>query len=279
MTIEVRPVTTVAECKLIEEITCAAWEGDISIAIPDHMTITVAREKGVVLLAWDGATAVGFCLGFLSYTEPGKRLKHHSHVTGILPTYRGQHVGESIKWAQRDAVLAQELDHITWTYDPLETRNGNLNLHKLGAVCNTYKRDVYGSIQDGLNQGAPTDRFYVDWWLTSSWVQTHKNKQHHAPTLAEWLAAGAVLVNPPEQHTSGWLPDGFMQTTARHLLVAVPKDYQAVKRAYPEAGMTWRLHTREIFEWAFAAGYTAVDLLVEKELCYYLLVKDWVITS
>ena len=283
MAIEVRPVTTVEECHLIEDITCAAWQGDISIAVPEHMTITVARENGgVVLIAWEGETAVGFCLGFLSYVEDSygeaeKRLKHHSHLAGVLPSHRGKHVGEILKWAQRDAVLAQEIDHMTWTYDPLETLNGNLNIHKLGAVCTTYKRDVYGFINDGLNQGSPTDRFYVDWWLASNWVQAHQEKRHQSRKLAEWLAAGAVVVNPPEKHTSGWLPGTHAETDASHLLVAVPKDYQAVKRAYPQAGLSWRLHTREIFEWAFGAGYTAVDLLVEKELCYYLLVKDWVI--
>lgn len=281
MSIEVRPVTTVEECHLIEEITCAAWEGDISIAVPEHMTITVARENGgVVLMAWDGETAVGFCLGFLSYVGvgPEKRLKHHSHLAGVLPAYRGRHVGELIKWAQRGAVLAQEIDHMTWTYDPLETRNGNLNIHKLGAVCTTYKQDVYGSINDGLNQGAPTDRFYVDWWLTSQWVKDHATRKVQLRSKDQWLAAGAVIINPPQpQQGAGWLPGTFAGTDTRHLLVAVPKDYQAVKRAYPEAGLVWRLHTRGIFEWAFATGYTAVDLIVDKEFCYYLLIKNWVI--
>ena len=282
MAIEVRPVTTVAECRLIEDITCAAWQGDVSIAVPEHMTITVARENGgVVLMAWDGETAVGFCLGFLSYLgqKAGreKRLKHHSHLAGVLPSARGKHVGEIVKWAQREAVLAQAIDHMTWTYDPLETLNGNLNLHKLGAVCTTYKRDVYGFINDGLNQGAPTDRFYVDWWLASQWVKDHEAKCYQSKSLAAWLAAGAVVVNPPEQHSSGWLPGDFGESDAHHLLVAVPKDYQGVKRVYPDAGLSWRLHTRGIFEWAFGAGYTAVDLLVDKELCYYLLVKNWAI--
>jgi predicted GNAT superfamily acetyltransferase len=278
MSIEVRPVTTIAEGHLIEAIPCAAWEGDLTIASPEHMTITVARENGgVVLMAWDGETAVGFCLGFLSYVGQQKRLKHHSHVTGILPAYRGKHVGEIIKWAQRQTVLSLDIDHITWTYDPLETRNGNLNLHKLGAVCTTYKRDVYGFINDGLNQGAPTDRFYVDWWLASTWVKDHAAKTYQSQNKAEWMAAGAVIVNPPQQQESGWLPGNFVETDTKHVLVAVPKDYQAVKRAYPEAGLSWRLHTRQIFEWAFAAGYTAVDLLVEKELCYYLLIKNWVV--
>jgi predicted GNAT superfamily acetyltransferase len=277
MAIEVRPVTTVEECHIIEDITCAAWAGDISIAVPEHMTITVARENGgVVLMAWDGETAVGFCLGFLSYVGAEKRLKHHSHLAGVLPEYRGWHVGELIKWAQRKAVLAQEIDHMTWTYDPLETLNGNLNLHKLGAVCTSYKRDVYGFINDGLNQGSPTDRFYVDWWLASAWVQDHAAKVYQSKSKEDWLTAGAVIVNPPQRKEAEWLPGTFATTDARQVLVTVPKDYQGVKRAYPEAGLAWRLHTREIFEWAFGVGYTAVDLIVDKELCYYLLVKDWV---
>jgi predicted GNAT superfamily acetyltransferase len=123
----------------------------------------------------------------------------------------------------------------------------------------------------------PTDRFYLNWWLASSWVKDHAARKVQSHSKDEWLAAGAVIINPSPPQESSWLPGTFTETDAARLLVAVPKDYQTVKRAYPEAGIAWRLHTREIFEWAFAAGYTAVDLIVDKALCYYLLVKNWVI--
>ena len=176
--IEIKPVTTITECRHIEKITEAAWNAGPEVAVPDHMTITLAKENGsVVLLAWDDDKPVGFTLGFLSYVGEEKRLKICSHLAAVLPEYRGKHIGEQLKWAQRDYVLEMGIDHITWTYDPLATLNGRLNIHKLGATCNKYMRDVYGDGRDPLNAALPTDRFYVDWWLGSDWVKAHQTKK------------------------------------------------------------------------------------------------------
>jgi predicted GNAT superfamily acetyltransferase len=37
----------------------------------------------------------------------------------------------------------------------------------------------------------------------------------------------------------------------------------------------WRLQTRQLFETAFAAGYTAIDLFRQHRRNFYLLQKDW----
>ncbi len=289
--IEIRPVTTIEESRLIEGITRAAWGGGTEIAIPDHLILTMAKEAGgVVLLAWDRNKPIGYCLGFLAFTEPERRLKHCSHVAGVIPGYQGRRVGEMIKWAQRDAVLETAVDHITWTYDPLETRNGRLNIHKLGAICNTYKRNVYGELRDALNWGVPTDRFRVDWWLTSPRVEAHKAGSQAYKSFDEWLAAGVKVVNMPTARPRvqqfpvdivGTVDNiwyvGSINTAAfeqKHLLVAVPKDFQSIKKADVGLGLAWRMHTREIFERAFAAGFVTTDLLVEEQLCYYLLERQ-----
>lgn len=274
MAIEIRPVQTIEEAEHVEKIIAAAWDAGPETAIPDHLTITMAGEKGgVVLLAWDGERPVGFCWGFLAWEKDGRRLKHCSHMAGVIPAYRGRQVGERLKWAQRAAVLALELDHITWTYDPLETLNGRLNLHKLGAVAGTYKRNVYGDVADGLNSGLPTDRFHVDWWIASLWVEAHYEKTRPVADRATWEAAGAIVVNPPGQARplplAGTIRNEQIGQRDR-LLVAVPSNFQRLKQSDMAAALAWRLHTRALFEALFSAGYTAVDLLVENDLCYYL---------
>ena len=40
---------------------------------------------------------------------------------GVAPGYQGRGVGYRLKLAQREAVLDQGIDLITWTYDPLES--------------------------------------------------------------------------------------------------------------------------------------------------------------
>ncbi|MCP4359938.1 MAG: hypothetical protein GY796_18180 [Chloroflexi bacterium] len=274
--IDIRPVKTIEESRLVENLIAAAWGGDHHIAVPDHLTVTIAKENGgVVLLAWDGENPVGFCLGFLSYveTEGGKRLKHCSHMAGVVPECRGRKVGQMLKWAQREAVLAMGIDLITWTYDPLETLNGRLNIHKLGAVCNVYERNIYGDGRDALNWGVPTDRFHVDWYLNSPRVQAHQDGDWQNIPLSEWLKRGTKVVNQPQEVNGLWQVGVIDEAlvTHEHLLVAVPANYQSIKNASVKLGLAWRMHTREIFELAFAKGFVVVDLFIAESLCYYFL--------
>jgi predicted GNAT superfamily acetyltransferase len=281
--IDIRPIKTIKGARYVEKIITAAWGSD-EIVIPDHLTITLAKENGgVVLLAWDEDKPVGFCLGFLSFTGDENRvskhikLKHCSHMAGVLPEYRGQKLGERLKWAQREAVLAMGIELITWTYDPLESLNGRLNLHKLGAVCNTYTRNIYGDGRDALNWGVPTDRFRVDWHIASPWVQSHHDHTHPFRTFDEWTAVGIPIANPPTIANGIWRA-GSIDAAAfaqKQVLAAIPHNYQAVKKASVEWGLDWRLHMRELFERAFSAGFTAVDLLVKDDLSYYLLEKHF----
>ena len=83
----------------------------------------------------------------------------------MLPEYRRWGVGWRLKMAQRDAVLAQGLERITWTFDPLESANAHLNFAKLGVISDTYLPDFYGAMPEALNAGLPSDRLLVAWLL------------------------------------------------------------------------------------------------------------------
>ena len=54
---------------------------------------------------------------------------------------------------------------IRWTYDPLESRTGHLNIAKLGAICCEYIESAMGEMKDTLNNGMRSDRFHVEWHL------------------------------------------------------------------------------------------------------------------
>ena len=278
MTITIQPVTTIEQCHHVNTIEHAAW-GSTS-HMPDHLMITVARHHGVVLIAYDDDFPVGFCLSFVSFVDgaAGRHLKHHSHMAGVIPAYQGKGIGEQIKLKQRDHVLQQGIDLMTWTFDPLETRNGRLNLHKLGAVCNTYKRNVYGMMNDAINAGILTDRFQVDWWLDSTHVEQHKSAEFAYRSRSEWESEGVKLVNSAETTNAHPYPQSdnlALFERENKLLLAVPSNFQAVKRADLQNAIAWRTHTRKLFEAAFAQNFTATDLIYEPHLSYYLLEKNW----
>jgi predicted GNAT superfamily acetyltransferase len=229
----------------------------------------------------DAEKMVGFVFGFpgLYPTPDGPRLKHCSHMLGVLPEYRDQGVGFILKRAQWQMVRHQGVDRITWTYDPLLSRNAYLNISKLGAVCNTYLRNEYGEMRDGLNAGLPSDRFQVDWWVNTHRVNRRLSRRARRQLeLAHYIAGGAEVINPAEIDANG-LPrpassDGYQPLPrsadpgrpliAPILLVEIPSDIYQLKAADFDLALRWRLHTRGLFEDLFNRGYLVTDLVFLK---------------
>ena len=278
--IEVRPVQTHDEYRTVEQLQRLAWgHGDLDV-VPDHLLVTVQKNGGLVLGAFELSPGdrpggmedrpVGFALGFLGLTPDGQ-LKHCSHMVGVPPTEQNRNVGYRLKLAQREHVLAQGIDLITWTFDPLESRNAHLNFHKLGATCNTYLREVYGQMRDELNVGLPSDRFQVDWHLASAHVAGRLRGDWAAPTLRALCAEGVLVVNRALPGDLPRPPRTVLPLEGERLLIQIPSRFQALKSADFELGCAWREHTRALFEASFDAGYTVVDLIFEEGESYYLL--------
>ncbi len=291
----IRPLEDAADCRQAEEIQLAAWGRDARSVSPAHVLLTAAHHGGVVLGAFAGDPTpehmVGFTWGFLGLRPgtgiEGARLKLCSHQTGVLPAWQGLGVGFQLKCAQREVVLARGLELVTWTFDPLETANANLNIAKLGAVCNTYQVNLYGDGVDGPNVGLPTDRLVVDWWVASRRVAarlaaTHTDHfAHPVRSRAALEADGATtcgasfdvsgLPHPPGDSQPTWAP--ATSTTAR-LLLEVPARFQALKHVDATLARAWRTHVRALLRQAFGAGYVITDFVFERtpaERAFYVL--------
>lgn len=279
----IRPLATAEEMIQVEELQRLAWPGSETDVVPGHLMLALAHNGGLILGAFDGDRLVGFVFGFLgtdaeSPDRPAMaRLKHYSHLLAVHPDYRNRGIGFELKYAQREMVDKQAVRLITWTYDPLQSKNAYLNICRLGAVCHSYVREVYGEMRDVLNVGYPSDRFQVEWWITSSRVKSRIAGQRRPLDLANFLDAGAVKVNPailgekdlpvPTEHP---VP---MEGTL--LLIEIPPDINKLKSREPQLAIAWRLHTRELFEEAFSMGYIVTDFVYLKEerfpRSYYLL--------
>lgn len=272
--VEIRAVREIEEYHACEVLQRRAWlmSDDLEV-VPMHLLVGVHKGGGLLLGAYDGDDLAGFVFGFPGLTREGK-LKHCSHMMGVLPERQGAGIGWQLKLAQREAVLAQGLDLITWTYDPLESRNAYLNISKLGAVCNTYVRDLYGPLEDGLNTGLPTDRLQVDWWIATDWVAQRLEGQPGPERGRQ-----AVQANITDRTKSGWRTPGSLRRDLDlpAVQVEVPGDYRALKAADSGLAQEWRLATRTLFEAYFAAGYVASDYRSQwfagERRNYYLLEK------
>jgi len=291
-----RILETPQEMSAVEDLQRQVWPGDETDIVPGHMLLAAAHNGGLVIGAYDageageageqaglawgdipvGAPLVGFTFGFPGlYTTPdGPRPKHCSHMLGVHPEHRDRGVGFKLKRAQWQMVRHQGLDRITWTYDPLLSRNAHLNIARLGAVCNTYLREEYGDMRDGLNAGLPSDRFQVDWWIRSQRVSRRLSKRmRRSLDLAHYLAAGTTILNPslvgedglpcpPAAFRLGEIENvNAVQEEQPLLLVEIPADFLALKATNPTLALAWRLHTRDIFETLFERGYLVTDFV------------------
>lgn len=263
------------EMSSIEDLQRIVWPGSETVVVPAHVFITAVHNGGLVIGAFDKNRIIGFVFGFpgLESTPDGPRPKHCSHMMGIHPDYRDSGVGFALKRAQWQMVRHQGLDHVTWTYDPLLSRNARLNIAKLGAVCNTYRRSEYGDMRDGLNAGLPSDRFQVDWWINTRRVDRRLGKRARKPLkLENFSKADLQPLYSVHQAESGPRPsEHFPPLEGRLALAEIPADFAALKDADFSLARDWRFFSREVFETAFAAGYIVTDFVFDQGRSFYVL--------
>ncbi len=284
----IRHLESVEDYKAAEDLQRRAWGLDDLDVAPLHILLTIHKSGGLVLGAFDDQTGalLGFLLGFYGRTSSGT-WKHCSHMMGVVPEARDRGIGQALKLEQRRLILADGLDLITWTFDPLEARNATLNFTKLGVVSNDYIRNIYGETLGTLNAGLPTDRLSVDWWIRSTRVHTRleSREQGAAQPAASDLLAQAAPIFAVTRRADG-LPIPGTPDLARHepwLALEIPNDFQALKAADSELAKDWRMATRAAFEHYFAAGYTATECLADQSGGYrrsvYLLQTGFVADS
>ena len=260
----------------VEELQRAVWPGSETDVVPAHMLITAMHNGGLVIGAFVEDRIIGFVFGFpgLEFVPDGPRPKHCSHMMGIHPDHRDSGIGFALKRAQWQMVRHQGLDHITWTYDPLLSRNAYLNIAKLGAVCNTYRRSEYGEMRDGLNAGLPSDRFQVDWWVNTRRVERRLSKRPRRPLKLDNFAKADLRPLYSLQSQSGnWPrpPGHFSPLEGKLALAEIPSDFSALKDADFPLARDWRFFSREVFETAFAAGFIVTDFVYDQSRSFYVL--------
>ena len=275
-----RLLETTAELSAVEELQGLIWPGNEIEIVPVHMLLAALHGGGLLIGAFDDEMLVGFVFGFPGFdtTPEGLRPRHCSHMAGVHPDYRDSGVGFKLKRAQWQMVRQQGLDHITWTYDPLQSRNARLNIGKLGTVCNTYLPNYYGELRDGINAGMPSDRFQVDWWVNSQRVRRRLSKNPRPPLdLAHYLSAEVPRVNTTHLNAAGLaVPNDvdLISITQPLLLLEIPADFMALKAADGVLALEWRQHTRTLFTNLFAAGYLVTDFVFlsgRQPRSYYVL--------
>jgi predicted GNAT superfamily acetyltransferase len=263
--IEIRNLQTVEELEQVRQLEAIVWSFEDSV--PVNQTITVVKNGGFILGAFLHNELIGFQYSFPGFD--GKQVYLCSHSLGIHPNFRKYGIGEKLKWAQRELAATKGYELISWTYDPLETVNGNLNLHKLGAVCSTYLENAYGEMDDGLNSGIATDRFLVEWRLDEMEDKDGEIQRNEPVDLQ------TIVMETTKK--DGFLVPGEMQLHLESdvLFVPVPGNFQEIKNDDFSLAVAWRNVTRNIFTYYLRNGWQVTDLIkAGHEQNHYLYVLE-----
>ena len=197
--------------------------------VPTPMMVALSHAGASVAGAFDGARLVGASVGYFALPL-GERL--HSHVAGVSQSHVGRGIGRALKFHQRAWCLERGLTHMTWTFDPLVSRNAAFNITGLGVDIADYLQDFYGTMTDGVNAGQGSDRLLASWTLDrTDATETRPATQPTPPASASALLS-ATEEGRPQLH----VPD----PTAQHLTVAVPPDIEALRHTDPTTAAAWR---------------------------------------
>ena len=266
----VRDITKISEMREVEELQRQVWGIDDLEVFP-VLALIPMREVGAVLIgAFDSERMIGFVFGFPGHENGRGTL--HSDMLALRPEYRAHGLGYKLKLAQRERALANGIDTITWTFDPLQSLNAHLNIAKLGVIADSYRVNYYGETTSFLH-GTGTDRLWVTWSLNSDRVRQRIESGKTLLSLNLDDLPSLVSVGDGEEPI---IEETDLDTQA--VVVEIPGSINALLKESPGLAIKWREATRRIFTRAFDSGYVVAEFSRaernEKEIGRYMLLKD-----
>jgi predicted GNAT superfamily acetyltransferase len=276
--IAIRSLESFDDLKQVEAVEKEVWGLSDADTIP--LTIAIAtKEAGSFWIgAFDDAQLVGFAFAFLGIVDG--RLILHSHMLAVRQPYRDSDLGYRLKLAQRERALALRMEaasthefrdprtpalrieEISWTFDPLQSKNAHLNFAKLGVVSERYRIDFYGPATSSVLHRNGTDRLWVKWPIATRRVQSRLRSaspgRDHRAEMLDALSTIAPLV----RFNGEGKPvrtDLAAAISRQRIAVEIPSDIAAVEQKEPALARDWRLATRWAFHEALGAGFFVAE--------------------
>jgi len=255
---QIRDLETRADLESVLRLEQEVWGLDDADVLPLTLAVALEAAGSIWLGAFDDNQLVGFAFAFPSLQRG--MAGFHSHMLAVRVSHRGRNLGYELKLAQRQRALARGIKEMTWTFDPLRSRNAHLNFHRLGVVCDSYRIDFYGPQTSSPLHRNGTDRFWVKWHTADSRVEERlKGKNARAEVMDALLhLEPLVRFNGDGRPAEGDLAKAL----ARHrIAIEIPGDIDPIEREDPGRAREWRLATRKAFTESLRAGFMV------KEFC------------
>jgi predicted GNAT superfamily acetyltransferase len=249
----IRSIDLISEMREVEDLQREVWGPDDVVPLTH---LAAATEVGGILIgAFDGGRLVAFVYGFVGQEDNQPVI--HSHMLAVKGSYRDRALGYKLKLAQREAALRGGFTRITWTFDPLQSRNAHLNFAKLGVIADQYKINFYGEQSPSpLHHHIGTDRLWVSWLLTSLRVrqrlEARSNAVGHLSSELEQEAVTLVRLEADGSPGTTPLAGGLRD---KHALIEIPGSIGSLQQHDPKLAIGWREATRRAFTEALDSGY------------------------
>lgn len=254
--IAIRDLKSIDELSQLKAVEKQVWGMADDDTLPLTLAIALRSAGNIFVGAYDNNKLVGFAFGFLARERGHTTI--HSHMLAVLDAYRHLDLGALLKQAQRERAMAMGIHEMTWTYDPLQSRNAHLNFSKLGVISDTYKVDFYGPETSSMLHRNGTDRLWLRWILNSRRVRDRlAGKNARVETLdALKLLAPLLRFDPSGKPARADLAEALAR---QRLSIEIPGDILEVERADMVLAREWREATRWAFREALKAGFFVAE--------------------
>ena len=233
--IEIRSLEVASEIQDAAEIFDEVWPPlGGGTQVPPNLLRAITHSGGYCSAAYVEGVPVAAALALVGMHEDenGEHIHLHSHMAGVVDSYRNRGIGTLIKAHQRWWAMSRGIGTIVWTFDPLVARNAKLNLVNLGVSVRNYEVNFYGAMNDAINVGDESDRVFAWWDLTGDRAR----------------AAARGELGP------------IMELSASQVVVQAPEDIVALRASDPMAAQQWRNEMRSNLLREFAAGREIVGV-------------------
>jgi predicted GNAT superfamily acetyltransferase len=227
--IEIRKLSTFKDQDFARNIFDLTWAMDSGTEITPNLLQAMIHSGSYLSGAFIENKIVGAAFAFPA-TNNGLHL--HSHRTAVLDEYRDQGIGYALKIDQWNWAKKHKYSHLSWTFDPLVSRNAKLNIVKLGVDISAYYPNFYGAMPDALNAGDESDRLMVSW----------------STDIDEPKARELITHSKPGD-----------------ILIEIPEDIVAIRSKNQSESMKWRRQVRDQFLAAFEKNGKVIGFSANNE--------------
>jgi predicted GNAT superfamily acetyltransferase len=262
------------EFRQVDAVHRAVWGEDATDAVPTPLQRAVQDNGGLVLGGFADIHLAGYAVAFLGWD--GAALYQYIHSTAVRPEYQNHHLGFQMHTSLRQEVLQLGLSEVRLAFDPLQSRNAWLFVHRLGGLPDRYLHHYYGQLPDAVNRGIESDRIRLIWSLASPRVERRLEGTYPTPAEdeARWRSATPLIRTEPGE-SGVRLPVEVQEPSGPVAHLEIPFDFALVREHEPAALGRWRHATRDAFRAAADLGYSVDDFAIvsveHERRSFYLL--------